>query len=828
MCSCCCKCCDTGTSPELILARKYIAHINKAIELELENIGKSDDNCHASGVKFSENPAGWLKNQCSYQKLFGTSQSSADNEKGWLRDSQLNMIATNMIGLRYVFLVSGIMKMSQLYEEDQLRRERRVNGTTTLSIHNHGENEDDESWEKMINNENNGENISIDIQSNILDLYDEVHHRCHPIWIVTALVTEEHLQHVEDPFRIALKLRAAIRGDYKRSIMFFERPESKMIRQIPRDFAESLLSECVSAEETKHLVDLNDRYVLYDLQAAKFRAVATGSMYNKLYLEEIFWAEPVPKSALRYVGWGGRRFILLISWNILYPIKHLILGCSKLFGRCRTGKRIKRFLELCIKKIGHIVPDDKLFSPISCFIADLVNYLIMILLIAVVMLEKRPSQESTFELARQYLQGNITLDHPRLKASKTDGILLIELEKNPISLVGLTLFFCLISRIGVEIYQLSSKNIWTIDSTPYLDGQRLKRAWKKMQLYFSSDMNKVDIGLMLFLSFAVVIDFHYSADHEIYGKLCTNDEGCEKEYDYTFEARRMVYMTNCYSVALLLSLVRLFYCIFLFVPIIGPILRSIQMMIKDVFKVVMILMFFSVGFFVPLFAMMRCYIEVFGNSKRILQESNKVLTNSTANDEVFGVMDSPGSGFVTMILSIMEGKLTYSDDIYHSEDLSTSVFFSFIMFFYFLIFGLLCLNLLIALISKRYDSMMSNKSRDWRFSQFDLLVDYMSIDVNSDKREKSCNDGMPFFFPFCLIYIPCRLLSRKIKYCNRKCKNKASSKLDPKDKSSSYTKDQRTTTVQNILCRITIKKEEKGGTKRQSGCRPPAPKSSFP
>ena len=810
MCLCCAKCCDTGTCPELILAKKYIAHINKAIELE--DIRKSDDNCHTCGVKFSENPAGWLKNQCSCQKLFGTSESSADNEEGWLRDSQLNMIAKikdiKDIGMRYVFLVSGIMKMSQSYEEDQLRRERRVNGTTTLSIYNHGENEDDECRVKMINinDENNGENASIDIESNISDLYDEVHHNCHPIWIVAALVTEEHLQKVEDPFRVALKLRAAIRRDYCRNIMFFERPENKKIRQIPRDFAESLLSECVSADETKCLVDLKDRYVLYDLQAAKFRAVATGSMYNKLYLEEIFWAEPVPKSAVWYVGWGGRRFVSLIIWNILYPFKHC--------------KGIKSTLE-------SFVCDEKLFSPISCFIADLVNYLIMILLIAVVMLEKRPSQESTLELARQYLQGNITLDHPRLKASKTDGILLIELEKNPISLVGLTLFFCLTSRIGIEIYQLCSKNIWTIDSTPYLDGQHLKRAWKKMQLYFSSDMNKVDIGLMLFLSFALVIDFHYSVDQETYGKLCINDEGCGTEYDYTFEARRMIYMTNCYSVALLLSLVRLFNCIFLFVPIIGPILRSIQKMIKDVFKVVMILMFFSVGFFVPLFAMMRCYIEVFGNSKRILQESNEVLTNSTANDDVFGVMDSPGSGFVTMILSIMEGKLTYSDDIYQSEDLSTSVFFSFIMFFYFLIFGLLCLNLLIALISKRYDSMMSNKSRDWRFSQFDLLVDYMYIDVNSDNRDKSCNDGMPFFFPFCLIYIPCRLLSRKMKeYC--KCKNKESSRPYSKGKNSFYTKDQRTTTVQNILSRIKIKKEEKEEEKRQSCCRPSAPESSVP
>ena len=121
-------------------------------------------------------------------------------------------------------------------------------------------------------------------------------------------------------------------------------------------------------------------------------------------------------------------------------------------------------------------------------------------------------------------------------------------------------------------------------------------------------------------------------------------------------------------------------------------------------------------------------------------------------------MSSLRDGVYTMSLSVIDGQLTFADDVYDSKDESTSVFMSIITFGYFLLFGLLCVNLLIALISKRYDMMRDNKNRDWKFAQFELLIGYCATHPQ---------DGLPFFFPFSLLYIPYTLIYRLICCCKK-------------------------------------------------------------
>ena len=657
------------------------------------------------------------------------------------------------VGLSYVLLVSGIIKEFKWYEIND--RNRRIKDYNTVSL-----------TEKCCLDCGSESKCCSDSSNQNLEL------QCHPIWILDALVSVEHLQKLKkDPLRVALKLRAVIRENFNEHItpyMYSDMCQERVL-EVPRVFAESLMNECVSPEETGLLMNLKDKTILFDLQAGKFDNLVHRPAYKKLYQERIFWEAPVFESFKWSTFASLRRFFLLIFWNVVYPILELL--------KCICKSR-----QNCLKPFW--LDHRRLFSPISCFTADMVNYVIMIILIAVCMLQVQPSQDSTVELAKQFLKGNISVeDHPRFKAGSTEGIVLIELEKRRTTLTGWALFACLVSRIFTELYQLFNKRIWSAVPDHLRKIGPWKKFVKKVLLYWESDMNKVDILLMGFLITAQGIEFHYSyASHFIYGKICVNDEGCGDNFDYTLESRRVTYMTNCYSVALLLSLVRLFHCAFLFVPIIGPIILSIQKMVKDVVKVLIILIFFSIGFFVPLFAIIQCYIYVHEASNSISSAVNQSQTEASGDSDdenTFETMKSAGDGFLTMILSIMEGKLTYSEDIYKSKDPSTTIFFFFIMFFYFLIFGLLCVNLLIALISKRYDNMMENKNRDWRFSQFDLLVDYLNLDLDHGQQLK-CNDGMPFFFPFSLIYVPCRLVKKfLLSHC---CSGKEKRKEDAAEK----------------------------------------------
>ena len=740
-----------------------------------------------AGDEFMDYPVGWLKeNLCTPDYLFG---GDSDAEKGWLKDEINRRKATrkklrdektralengedfekedelreceedckiydskDAEELSYVLLISGVIKEFKRYEIFD-RTRRRI------------DNNDESLTEKCC--------VNCVSQSKccLYNSNDDLKLQCHPIWILDALVSEEHLQKLEkDPLRAALKLRSVIREDFNEhtSPYMYSDMCQERLREVPRIFAESLMNECVSPEETGLLMNLEDKTVLFDLQAGKFGNLVHRPAYKKLYQERIFWEAPVYESFKWSTLASLRRFFLLIFWNVVYPFLELL--------KCIFSSHPKCFKPFWLNQ-------RRLFSPISCFTADMVNYVIMIILIAVCMLQVQPSQDSTVELAKQFLKGNISVeDHPRFEAGSTEGVVLIELEKRETTLTGWTLFACLLSRIFTELYQLFNKRIWS--AVP--DHLRKIRPWKKfvkkVLLYWESDMNKIDILLMGFLMTAQGIEFHYSySSHFVYGKICVSDEGCGDNFDYTLESRRITYMTNSYSVALLLSLVRLFHCAFLFVPIIGPILLSIQRMVKDVVKVLIILIFFSVGFFVPLFAIIQCYIYVHEASNSIssaVNQSQSEASGDADDTDTFETMKSAGDGFVTMILSIMEGKLTYSEDIYKSKDPSTTIFFFFIMFFYFLIFGLLCVNLLIALISKRYDTMTENKNRDWRFCQFDLLVDYLNLDMDQNQQLK-CNDGMPFFFPFSLIYVPCRLVKKF--FCSHCCSGKNKQKEDAGD-----------------------------------------------
>ena len=642
---------------------KYLKVLDGDILKELDKKEEEDD-------KYSSNPILWITDQCKADKFMEWfDKENESKEKKLSKDSF------------YVLLVKHILKKTKK--------------NTNEYYDGHGV-QDGCSFSPIIDTLD----PSFDSEKGKSEDEKLLHTRLGHI--AAALVTEEHLKLLDDPLKTSLKLRVAI---CEQKLWIMPQIHTDLLK-VPKQFVMGLLENCMTLTEIENLMDIEDTNVLIDLQAGKFCDVVAFPAYKKLYSERKFWKEQVYNDFFRsFLKYLLKRLLCLVLWNILYPFK---IAYYKVIG--------KKKLEF----IHH-----QLFAPISCFIADIVNYFIMTFLICFVLLHLNPDQKSTIDLISQYRQGNVTLDDPRLSIGSVDGIILIELEKSPFSFGIGSLLLCFISRILIECNQL-------INHIPH-EGSRKS----KFRTYFKSDLNKVDVVMIVILSVALGIHFHYCfLTQSVYGKVCDNNSICDETFDFTIETRRVVYMTNLYSVALLLTLVRLFHGIFIFIPIVGPILQSLQLMIKDVFKVVMILIFFSVGFFIPLFAMVQCHITVH-------------QTEANGN-YVFQSMDTPVNGFLTMIFSIMEGKLTYSEDIYEAEDKTTKFFFFIFMIFYFLIFGLLCLNLLIALISNRYSEMMNNKNENWRFSQFSLIVDYLA------QKKK-----MPFFFPFSLLYFFFRIGERK-------------------------------------------------------------------
>ena len=577
----------------------------------------------------------------------------------------------------------------------------------------------------------------------------EKERKCHPIVIAAALVTEDHLKKAENPMKVALKVRAAIRNVWgKRSGALYSEIYEEDIRKTPREFAETLLKKCVSLQETAALIDVTDVEVLTALSEGKFRRVTQDYAFKKLTRDNVFWGTCCNESELLFfLKDCPVRFGCVLLWNIFYFLE--VITCGRI--KKLEGQR------------------KKLFSPVSCFFADILNYIIMVLIIGIVVMQKGAgiAQESTVELTRQYIQGNISIeDEPRLKNGSTPGITLVELEKNPMSFFGFLLVLCLFSRIITELLQLFERDVFLavpkkIRGGGIVSHPMLKQIRKRFRIYIHSDMNKIDLILMCILTIALVIDFDYSFfSKAVYGRICTT-EACDEELDFSLEARRVIYMINLYSLAVLLSLVRLFYCLFEYVSIIGPMLRSMQLMIKDVIKVLIILVFLSIGFFIPLLTITRTY--------RSVHTTTKIKSGIVSeDDETFKSMESFHGGIYTMIFSLMDGQLSRADDIYSSRDQSINVFFFIIVIFYFLAVGLLCFNLLIALVTKRYDTTVENKNREWEFSKYQLIMNYLCLEENA-AAGKARNDGMPFIFPFTFLYIPPRLLARifgkKVKDC---------------------------------------------------------------
>ena len=413
------------------------------------------------------------------------------------------------------------------------------------------------------------------------DLYDEKESKkgkyCHPMVIAAALVTEDHLKGAENPMNVALMVRAAIRNiwgkrsseilpNLLRSNILYSNIYEEDIRNIPRDFAEGLLKECVTLNETRALIDVTDVKVLYALAEGRFRRVTQDYAFKKV-TREIFWASIPSDSFWKFCLSVLQRLLLIIYGNILYFVEIITFGKVKISSCC------------CCKEVE---VRKQFFSPVSCHIADIVNLLIIVALISTVLHQKGTSsaQERTLDqLVRQYREGKISIeDDPRLKNGSTPEITQVELEKDPFSTAGFTLLFCFVSRLMTIILKFSKK-MNNFFSTAFVRavGTRTLRCFTKFKYYNFA---------ILFLFIALSIDLCSSYSESIvYGKFenrsrpvneCDHEIGKlifsrDPDFEATKDKTNTLEMISCciYSAAFFMYATMLFYDSLRFFSIIG-------------------------------------------------------------------------------------------------------------------------------------------------------------------------------------------------------------------------------------------------------------------
>ena len=154
----------------------------------------------------------------------------------------------------------------------------------------------------------------------------------------------------------------------------------------------------------------------------------------------------------------------------------------------------------------------------------------------------------------------------------------------------------------------------------------------------------------------------------------------------------------------------------------------------------------------------------------------------------------------------MFGGLAYNhkEDLYKSSDQPTVIFMSILLVVYAVILGLIVMNFLIAAMCNTYNKVTANKSADWRFGQFESIMEYNA--TSNDGK------GMPFIFPLSIVYI---VITLALKYYRKKTRKDGVQQVKFYDEANEFAQ---------FLCNYRLKdpetrKEEKKIIKQKESAR---------
>ena len=531
-----------------------------------------------------------------------------------------------------------------------------------------------------------------------------------PILLLQKMVSVEALKARRDPMRTALKLQyhlleyAQMEND--RNCLYDRKME--MLEQIPRDFAIKLIEVCVTPLEVSKLMSLNDETMFIDVLKSKNKGLVASKMYQKVVWQRFWrselWSEKTGgKFNKTFNGLG--RAMEFFFWNIFYlPLV--------LFSRCSTWaeKRIK-------------IVEISFFSPFSSYLADILNYTILFSLLLTVIVTTIPDPKPVHLLIFQLQSGNITAANSSHFKVEDDGTILVKLPSPSIPGSEWCLWVCIVARILTEWYQAYHKK-----------GTMAK---SKLKQYFNSFSNLNDIVLTLLLLTGMICKLQASISSRV--------SGLYHRIDHERMVVRGVMLTiYFYCTAAVVSLVHLLQFSTIHVPGLGPLLRAIREMFAEISRVMFLFGFFLIGFTVPMLSISSCY--------RIVNQ----IDGGDDKDGFFS-FQSFSSTVISLVWNLFGGLYNFrKENLYNSLDSAMSVCVAFLLVIYEVLLGIMCMNLLIAIMCGAYSRVNEGKFASWRYSQFESIMEYNSV-TNVE------GNGMPFLFPFNIPYIVFNLITKPCK-----------------------------------------------------------------
>ena len=537
-----------------------------------------------------------------------------------------------------------------------------------------------------------------------------------PIVLLQKIVTVEALKERQDPMRTALKLQHHLqeyaRKENDRNSIYDRKIEE--LELIPKNFAVVLMKACRTPIEVTKLMRLDDDTMFLDVLKSKNKRLVSCKMYQKIVWRR-FWGSQTSSKTRQ-----GKFFKMLYSLKRLanFFLMNLFYLPLTLLSRLTSDPVQRRKRR------------DMFFSPFSSYLADLLNYVILIALLLVVAVTTVPDPTSIYLLISELRMGNTTAENSTQFKVLSDGTVLVKLPTPSIPPSEWCLWVCIFARFLTEWYQAYRK--------------KGSSALVKLKKYLNSFSNINDLVLMGLLLTGMVCKLHMYISSEVSGVYHTMSRT-------RMVSRRLVFTIYFYSTAAVLSLVHLLHLSTIHVPGFGPLLRAIRQMFAEISQVICLFVFFILGFIAPMYSLVSCY--------RAVHEIDGI---DDKND--FYSFGSFANTVITLVWS-MFGGLAYNhkENLYDSQDALTTVFMSFLLVMYAVLLGLMCMNLLIAIMCSAYSKVNADKFADWRFSQFESIMEYNAVTNEGH--------GMPFLLPFCIPYILFNLVTQPCRKRRRKRKN---------------------------------------------------------
>ena len=530
-----------------------------------------------------------------------------------------------------------------------------------------------------------------------------------PILLLQKMISVNYLIERRDPMRTALKLQHYLK-EYARKEndgnSLYDR-KIEELEKIPSDFALQLMNACITPVEVAKLMQIDDETMFLDVLKSENKQLVASKMYQKLVWQEFWGLETsLDKNADRTERslYLLRRLGNFFFWNLFY----LPLAIMSQYST-RVQKTLKR--------------TNFFFSPFSYYFADLLNYCILLAILLIVTITTVPNPEPVHLLIKQLQAGNISVENNDHFKVDPDGSILVKLPTPNIPLAEWSLWVCIFSRVLTESYQAYQKK-GTI-------------ATSKLKKYFQSFFNLNDVALMLLLLIGIICKLHMYISSRMFGVYRRVD-------DHNMVARSLILTIQFYNIAAVMALVHLLEVCTIHVAGLGPLLRAIREMSGEIYRVLFLLIFFLVGFIAPMFSLGLCYRVVHG------------IDGTDGNDDFYS-FKSFSNTVLSLIWSLFEG-MAYNqrESLYNSTDSGMTAIMGFLLIVYQVLLCIMSMNLLIAIMCDVYSKVSADKFAEWRFSQFETIMDYNAV-TNVEGH------GMPFLFPICIPYIVFNLVTKSCK-----------------------------------------------------------------